>query len=216
MDVVSGTYPFPRTPSRLILLVRSQTGMLLKQFSDVRLIKHMQNNIMVDDEVCVQYIVSSDAHSLRQGEAIVADFPMANVLWNHHVKLLERGPPRHDAREEVMRYIAPELWERDTWPTFKTDVWSFGMVLYHVLTDVKPYYAEGYKTEVQVGYPIARDRILPDRPVKEPKNRWITDDVWQLFLDCCRFDPEERIDMEEVYQRLVKIEQATLAEAAQV
>lgn len=174
----------------------------------------MQNNIMVDDEVCVQYIVSSDAHSLRQGEAIVADFQMASILWNYHAKLGTRGP-RFNRTDEVRRYNAPERFYHNTRPTFKADVWSFGMVLYHVLTDIQPYYAERYQSESQVCC-ASVDKILPNRPVKEPENRWITDDVWQLFLDCCRFDSEERIDMEEVYQRLVKIEQATLAEAAQV
>ena len=134
---------------------------------------------------------------------------MAAILWDNADDLRNGMRNQTFTRTNSARYTAPELNDTNTAPTFKSDVWAFGMTLYHVLTDTKPYYAENFKSNNQVSIAISRG-ILPFRPVKP--NRWITDDVWELFLDCSRMNPEERPDMQEVYERLVKIEQTSLAD----
>ena len=100
------------------------------------------------------------------------------------------------------RYCAPELL-KGSGPTVKSDVWAFGMVALYALTDHRPYWSNRCQNESQTTQAIW-DGELPKREVW----RWITDEVWQLLLDCWKQNPEERLDMTEVYERFVKIEQA--------
>ena len=90
-------------------------------------------------------------------------------------------------------------------PNARSDVWAFGMLIYQVLTGKEPY-KEDWRADHQIPAVISKG-ILPRRPVR---NAWVTDEVWQIMMDCWSRQPEDRPDMGNIHERLIEAEAASL------
>jgi serine/threonine protein kinase len=93
---------------------------------------------------------------------------------------------------EPVRWMAPETFDPRVNNT-SSDIWSFGMVMYEVLTRKDPYHElPMYSVIAKVasgGTPIRPETITNDR-------------VWGLMKDCWTLKSTERPSIEHVIMRL--------------
>ncbi|GMF22224.1 unnamed protein product [Phytophthora fragariaefolia] len=94
---------------------------------------------------------------------------------------------------DAVRYLAPECVE-GMLPNSKSDVYPFGITLYHALTGVSPYSNISNEDELRASK-LARE--LPSKNVQS-----INDDAWKLISQCCDPSPDERPTMEKVLDAL--------------
>ena len=90
-------------------------------------------------------------------------------------------------------------------PSFKSDVWSFGMTILEVLVLNDPWRNEGFRRDAQVLHAVCSGK-KPVRPSKT--NAWFTDEVWNLLMDCWSDKPEDRPDITNVRKRLLEAAKA--------
>lgn len=80
----------------------------------------------------------------------------------------------------------------------KTDVWSFGVVIYEILTRQTPY--EGYNLmEVATGIMSGKTSLVP--VLKEPQRKYPTVLV-ELAEQCLQRDPKQRPEFDQILSRL--------------
>lgn len=130
---------------------------------------------------------------ISQGEALVTGFQRARMLSDAAEEL---AVPSGD-REVNQNWMAPDV-AKSGETTFKSDVWSFGMVMYELITGRVPYEdipeARGYWRVLN----LIVNKTLPTRF----RHTMITNEVWELMECCWTWEPEERPDMREVLPRL--------------
>ena len=93
---------------------------------------------------------------------------------------------------EPIRWMAPETFNPRV-VTTRSDIWSFGMVTYEILTRKDPYYEYAMFTVIAKvasgGTPSRPETITNDR-------------VWNLMKDCWILKPTERPPIQDVIRRL--------------
>jgi serine/threonine protein kinase len=94
-----------------------------------------------------------------------------------------------------VRYIAPECFK--DLPTLESDVFSFGLILYELLTGNPPFRPDS--DPFRVAKRIAVNGFCPKIP------DWITPNVRRIIFDCLRKDPEERPSFTDILWHLNKI-----------
>jgi len=136
-------------------------------------------------------------------EAVICDFGMAKVVED----ITEQSASQTLTKQGSARWLAPELIEGQiTSPTFSCDIYSFAMTMFETFTLQSPY--QGLKRDAQVIHRIFVEKRLPDRPVNEVGQRWVTEDVWNVMKTCWTFEPEGRPKMNLVADELNRIERA--------
>jgi kinase suppressor of Ras 2 len=105
---------------------------------------------------------------------------------------------------EIVRMISPHYQvDRDICPfTFATDMYSFGTILYELITRKYPFVTDslgfGYETEV-VLYLIGRGYKQPFKATDVPKQ--LKDIVWE----CWSTQPDDRPSFRELQERLARL-----------
>lgn len=92
------------------------------------------------------------------------------------------------------RWAAPEILDMVLPVTKASDVYSFGMVMYEVLTGTAPFHDRTHTT-------AAVDILLGNRP-ERPKSQILTDDLWGLIELCWSQNPQDRPAISRVILRL--------------
>ena len=93
---------------------------------------------------------------------------------------------------ESFRCMAPEVLNPGVGTT-SSDIWSFGMVMYEVLTRKDPYHEYSMFTVITK---VASGGI-PNRPETIGNDK-----IWNLMKDCWMLKPTERPTIQDVIQRL--------------
>jgi serine/threonine protein kinase len=95
-------------------------------------------------------------------------------------------------REEMatIHYAAPELYRDDMPRTLKCDVFSFGLVLYEILTGTPVFSHSDYP------FPILRRLLTGDLPKLPAEHGSVMTD---LIRDCWHQDPENRPSFQEIF-----------------
>ncbi|RWR90653.1 Protein kinase domain-containing protein [Cinnamomum micranthum f. kanehirae] len=148
--------------------------------------------------------VSKGMSYLHQNSIIHRDLKAANLLMdeNEVVKVADFGVARVQAQSGVMtaetgtyRWMAPEVIEHKPYDR-KADVFSFGVVLWELLTGKVPY---EYLTPLQAAVGVVQKGLRPTIPKHtHPK-------LAELLERCWQQDPSLRPDFSEIIELLQQI-----------
>ncbi|XP_078612818.1 uncharacterized protein LOC144882711 [Branchiostoma floridae x Branchiostoma japonicum] len=132
------------------------------------------------------------ARNVLVGENLVvkiADFGLATDVY-------ERGYQRQDAEQKIpVRWMAPERLLREGRYTSKSDVWSFGVVLYEIAT------------LGNVPYP-GLDRQLMEElrsGYREPQPENCPQEMYSLMLQCWQWEEDDRPEFQQLYTELDRL-----------
>ncbi|CAA6656037.1 unnamed protein product [Spirodela intermedia] len=148
--------------------------------------------------------VSKGMNYLHQNNIIHRDLKAANLLMdeNEVVKVADFGVARVKAQSGVMtaetgtyRWMAPEVIEHKPYD-HKADVFSFGVVLWELLTAKLPY---EYLTPLQAAVGVVQKGLRPTIPKNtDPR-------LTELLERCWRQDPNQRPDFSQILEILQNI-----------
>ncbi|KAF7074045.1 hypothetical protein CFC21_078956 [Triticum aestivum] len=148
--------------------------------------------------------VSKGMSYLHQNNIIHRDLKTANLLMDENgmVKVADFGVARVKVQSGVMtaetgtyRWMAPEVIEHKPYD-HKADVFSFGILLWELLTGKIPY---EYLTPLQAAVGVVQKGLRPTIP----KNAHAK--LAELLQKCWQQDPAERPDFSEILEALKKI-----------
>lgn len=202
----------------LYLVMEHLEGRSLQSFIDDdgplemgRLLHLAKQILLAVDEAHAQNIVHRDLKPeniiilpTRHGEQVkVVDFGLAQLVGTDDVKLTSTGLVCG-----TPSYISPEQARAaDVGPL--TDIYSFGVMLYEMVTGVLPFEATG-------AYEMVSKHLteMPVPPAKRVRGRQIPEDLSRLVLRCLEKSPSQRpANAVEVHDALLAVEQS-LAGAA--
>jgi len=162
---------------------------IIKGIAQVLLLVHtMQPPIFHGDLNCTSIVIDEDWNPLLQ------DFRLSKTAFDVSgptavTHTIERHTP---GGIEPVRWMAPETFNPRVGST-RSDIWSFGMVMYEILTLKDPYHEYSMFTVIAKvasgGTPNQPDTIT-------------NDSIWNLMKDCWKPRPLERPSIQEVIKRL--------------
>ncbi|CAI0381311.1 unnamed protein product, partial [Linum tenue] len=166
---------------------------------------HKQNGVFkLPSLIKVAIDVSKGMNYLHQNSIIHRDLKTANLLMdeNEVVKVADFGVARVQTQSGVMtaetgtyRWMAPEVIEHKPYD-HKADVFSFGIVLWELLTGELPY---AYLTPLQAAVGVVQKCLRPTIP-KQTQPR-----LAELLEKCWKQDPTQRPSFCEIIDILQKI-----------
>ncbi|KAG1761963.1 kinase-like domain-containing protein [Suillus occidentalis] len=163
--------------SKLKLLHDIASGLYYLHSSDVVHGDITSSNVLVD---------------VKDGEykACLTDFGLSNVLCGH---LNDRPIEGSTVRPGSARWTAPELLgphetPSDIKPTTQNDMYSFGRVMFHLLTLVVPWYGID---EYKVVQKIQQGEVIPRPEISEATSD-VTDARWNHIEHCWSINPSDR------------------------
>jgi fyn-related kinase len=130
------------------------------------------------------------ARNIQVGEGIlckVANFELARVM----------DKDIYEGKEEEnlpIKWAAPEVLLRNRFST-KSDVWSFGIVLYEIITYGKP----PYHGMTNIG---VRQRIQHGYRMPQPFDYGCPDKLYDMMLNCWKEEPANRPTFETLQQQI--------------
>ncbi len=133
-------------------------------------IDHLHQNNIVHRDLAVRNIL------LHHGEPKISDFGMSRKLK----ELSEVGKTATNIGP--LRWMAPEALGKRLYST-KSDVWSFGMLLYEIVARKEPHETEEV---IDVAIKIRDEAYTPTIPESCPKV------LREVMLMCWKMDPNER------------------------
>ncbi|XP_035687810.1 fibroblast growth factor receptor-like [Branchiostoma floridae] len=116
----------------------------------------------------------------------IADFGLTTDIY-------EKGYQRQDGEQKIpLRWMAPERLLREGRYTSKSDIWSFGVVLYEVAT------------LGNVPYPGRERTLLEDLRTgyREPCPPGLQEDLYAMMLRCWQWEEDDRPEFQELYDEL--------------
>ncbi|OAX32428.1 kinase-like protein [Rhizopogon vinicolor AM-OR11-026] len=115
--------------------------------------------------------------------ACLTDFGLATVLGGHLGNRVIEGS---SVRPGAIRWTAPELLTAHGEPTTQNDMYSFGRVMFHVLTLVIPWH------DIDQDYTVLQ-HILDGQDISRPESTPdITDERWREIKQCWSADASAR------------------------
>jgi len=134
------------------------------------------------------------------GEAKIADFGLSEMIIedsgkNYSTSWFAAGTRRWQA-PELVNANTPEEARRTT----ASDIFAFGRLLLEVFTLREPF--PDTTNEVELAQRVAAGE-LPKRPKDHDiVTRGLDKPMWELIVDCCRFQPAQRPSATEIVHRL--------------
>eukprot|EP00842_Homolaphlyctis_polyrhiza_P003491 jgi/Hompol1/4142/HPOL_006941-RA len=120
-----------------------------------------------------------------EGQPNITDFGMA------FIKTLTKT--NTDRQSFAVRWVGPERYQRGYRPVPATDVFSFAMTAYEILTGTVPFAEERIETIVK---DWIRDGERPNRP------EGVSDTLWDIIVECWHQDPAQRPKFADVVRRI--------------
>ncbi|KXN92809.1 Receptor-interacting serine/threonine-protein kinase 1 [Leucoagaricus sp. SymC.cos] len=138
------------------------------------------------------------------GSACLADFGLSSIknladqqrFWTQQGTISEAGG--------TPRWQAPELLSdegrKDPRPTFKSDIYALGGVMYEIFTGRVPFHEIPNPFTVMLTLVRSKD-VRPTRPPVTQDSE-LLDEIWQLMEECWDAEPEKRPAIEQVVRRI--------------
>ncbi|KAG8895300.1 hypothetical protein FRB99_000659, partial [Tulasnella sp. 403] len=164
---------------------------------------------------------------LHEQNIIHGDVKGPNILLSQHTQVLlcDFGMSRSvsDKTQSQLqgggsnRWIAPEIWQGER-KTFESDVFSFGMTIYQVLSGKVPLY--DYLHDWTVPYAFTQGKRPPKEPERSPSDKSY-EPIWEVAERCWKAKPEARPTMAKAFSDLSElcepsVSPATITEVKQV
>jgi serine/threonine protein kinase len=195
------------------VMEKDEDPMLVMEFMDHGSLYDLLHNetMVLDGDLLLQILcdISQGVRFLHSAEpkVIHGDLKAANILVDtrFRAKVADFGlsQKKNMGGTGTPFWMAPELLRRESKNTDKTDVYSFGIMLYEVYARRDPYEGQPARDVLRaVADPLIRKR--PPAPSHMPAA------LKTLMADCLDNDPEKRPTFEEIDTRLRRID----AEAA--
>jgi len=143
----------------------------------VNAIEHCHINGVTHHDLKLENILITDEDSLRLIDfGLCARLSPSGIITGHYA-----GSPL---------YMSPEIFSLQP-HTSSVDVWSLGICLYYMVTDIFPFFADNY-AELE-------EKVLFD-DVVFPVNMGLSDNLKDLITLMLTKDPKQRITLEEIKQ----------------
>jgi len=91
---------------------------------------------------------------------------------------------------------APELIVNGALPTMESDTYSFALLVLECITEEAPF--SHLEREAAVVHARINKRQIPPRPPKQDQKEPISDELWNLMMDCWNWVPKNRPTIEVV------------------
>jgi hypothetical protein len=145
-------------------------------------ILHLHNNNVVHRDIAARNVLLSSA-----GEPKVADFGFSRVV--------EAAGGQTDSTVGPVCWMAPESLRSQKY-SFKTDVWSFGVLMYEILARQEPY--KGMSV-LDVGPKIRDEGMTPNESVIDGS---VPQELRNIMKSCWKMDPDERPSFTDICTKL--------------
>jgi len=144
-------------------------------------IYHLHQSNIVHRDLASRNVLLTGDHQPK-----IADFGMSRLLQTEK----DTGATKSDTGP--VRWMAPESLREKKY-SIKSDVWSYGIILYELSSRQEPHVSED---PLQVGAKIRDEGYTPKIPVDCPH---VLKDIME---SCWRYDPAERPDFAEICDKL--------------
>jgi len=133
-----------------------------------------------------------------KGDVQICDLGVSKVLDGVRTGFTTAGGQAHS-----LPYSSREILMNET-PSTASDVYSFGMLILEILSNIGPYQKET-KSAAKITFHIC-DGDMPlraEHPISGPSA--VVEETWILIQDCCKKDPIKRPKMDYVLRKLSEI-----------
>eukprot|EP00029_Vermamoeba_vermiformis_P001486 TRINITY_DN1165_c0_g1_i1.p2 TRINITY_DN1165_c0_g1~~TRINITY_DN1165_c0_g1_i1.p2 ORF type:complete len:303 (+),score=61.02 TRINITY_DN1165_c0_g1_i1:1883-2791(+) len=145
-------------------------------------ILHLHNNNVVHRDLAARNVLLSSS-----GEPKVADFGFSRVV--------EATGGQTDSTVGPVCWMAPESLTSQKY-SFKTDVWSFGILMFEVLARQEPYKG---KSVLDVGPKIRDEGMTPDESLIDAS---VPQELLDVMRSCWKMEPDQRPAFSDICTRL--------------
>ncbi|CUA71756.1 RGS domain-containing serine/threonine-protein kinase A [Rhizoctonia solani] len=134
---------------------------------------------------------------------LVKDSGRAVISGFGHAKVIKDFQASFTGDNSEYRYMGPEILDGAVL-TFGSDIWSWAMTSLEILTDEPPFGAKTRGTKIIQMIGTNRRPERANHPKIEEYEH--SDEIWQLFEDCWKKQPEDRPSAREIVTRLRELE----------
>ncbi|KAL7722190.1 Tyrosine protein kinase [Entamoeba marina] len=208
-------YGLYKTDDQLFMVMDLADGSLNTFFNE-RAYTKLQMKITLKKMVMMALDCASGMAYLESKKIVHRDLALRNLLYVRSVdgikvKVADLGLSRttntgeYKSKIEIFprKWTAPEAAD-DSSPTYlifntKTDVWSFGVTFWEILTEGRNPYSE-YTPKDAVKAVIKGERL--EMPTRLEKNGVVGSKIWDVVSMCWDVSPEKRPSFAEIYKKL--------------
>lgn len=196
-------------PRIVRLHAAAKTGLILMELADNNLSSVCQNEVLEwPTKLKLLQDAAAGLEYMHSKRLIHCDVKSPNYLifktsLGRSVKIADFGLTIEvsETRSRTIRkgggtweWMAPEIHKNEP-HTKASDVFSFGVVMYEVVTGCHPYQRGASNA-------VIMNKKLTDKPPCNVKEGDCPQEMLKLMKDCCKMNPTERLDMETVIERL--------------
>ncbi|KAG8938824.1 hypothetical protein FRC04_007422 [Tulasnella sp. 424] len=165
---------------------------LINQVAEGLVYLHNREPPVVHSDIKPANVIVSD-----EGNAKICDFGIS--------KLMQKNPSGFTTTASVkgtLRYSSPEMLDLDGESTTASDVWAFGMLILHVMTNKLPYVTVLSDVKVILAI-MTGEKPLPENYPELPA----ADPLWDVMRECWDDNPAKRPGMVAVFENLQRCAQ---------
>ncbi|KAG8920481.1 hypothetical protein FRC01_000732 [Tulasnella sp. 417] len=162
---------------------------LINQVAEGLVYLHGREPPVVHSDIKPANVLVSD-----NGDAKLCDFGISKLVQEN-----TSGFTTTASVKGTLRYSSPDMLDLDGESTPTTDVWAFGMLILHVMTNKLPYVELMSDAKVIMAI-MSGQRPFPVNYPELPS----TDPLWNVMEECWCEDPTDRPTMTDILDKLSK------------
>ncbi|GES92494.1 kinase-like domain-containing protein [Rhizophagus clarus] len=179
----------PETKNYMMVLEYAENGSLRHYLS--------QNNLNWEKKIRNIHYIALGLDEIHQKGLIHRDLHTGNILMNEtNTCITDMGlcrPVNHDALDKtanygVLPYMAPEILRRKKY-TEASDIYSFGIVMYEIISGLPPYYDISHNENLAISI---CEGLRPNFNIEVPKL------IVDLISECLDANPSDRPTAEDI------------------